>query len=190
MLHPLRTILLLCALAFAPIAQAQHHSSGSHSHSSSHSSKSKAHSSKSKKSAKGDKSVHVNGYYRKDGTYVHGYDRAAPGSASTATSSTLLGGSVKTQPYRKDYIAQNHRPDSSVRIDRHGKIKRSKAEKDAFRRGNPCPSTGKNNGACPGYVVDHINALECGGADAAGNMQWQTAEAAKEKDRTERLCRQ
>ncbi len=26
--------------------------------------------------------VHVNGYYRSDGTYVHAYDRAAPGTAS------------------------------------------------------------------------------------------------------------
>jgi hypothetical protein len=29
-------------------------------------------------------------------------------------------------------------------------------------------------GACPGYVIDHINPLECGGADAPFNMQWQT----------------
>src|SRR5262245_43896564 len=32
------------------------------------------------------KTVHVTGYYRKDGTYVHAYDRAAPGTASRSAS--------------------------------------------------------------------------------------------------------
>jgi hypothetical protein len=40
-----------------------------------------------------------------------------------------------------------------------------------------------------GYVVDHIVPLECGGADAPSNMQWQTVQEAKIKDRTERNCR-
>jgi len=50
---------------------------------------------------------------------------------------------------------------------------------------NPCPSTGKNRGACPGYVVDHIIAIKRGGADHPYNMQWQTVEDAKVKDRWE-----
>ena len=41
----------------------------------------------------------------------------------------------------------------------------------------------------PGYVIDHVKPLECGGADAPSNMQWQTIAAAKAKDRTERACR-
>ncbi|PYT04792.1 MAG: HNH endonuclease, partial [Acidobacteria bacterium] len=57
-----------------------------------------------------------------------------------------------------------------------------------FERQTPCPSTGKTRGACPGYVVDHITALECGGADTSSNMQWQTVADAKAKDRTERSC--
>jgi hypothetical protein len=41
-----------------------------------------------------------------------------------------------------------------------------------------------------GYVVDHIVPLACGGADMPSNMQWQTAVAAKAKDRVERAgCR-
>src|SRR5262249_49175312 len=40
-----------------------------------------------------------------------------------------------------------------------------------------------------GYVVDHIVPLECGGADVPANMQWQTVQEAKIKDRTERNCR-
>jgi len=35
-----------------------------------------------------------------------------------------------------------------------------------------------------GYVVDHIVPIECGGADVPSNMQWQTVQAAKIKDRT------
>jgi len=34
--------------------------------------------------------------------------------------------------------------------------------------------------------VDHIVPLACGGADAPGNMQWQTTQEAKAKDRVER----
>ena len=40
-----------------------------------------------------------------------------------------------------------------------------------------------------GYVVDHIIPLECGGSDTPSNMQWQTVQEAKIKDRTERKCR-
>jgi hypothetical protein len=40
-----------------------------------------------------------------------------------------------------------------------------------------------------GYVVDHIVPLECGGADVClPNMQWQTVQEAKIKDRTERIA--
>lgn len=49
----------------------------------------------------------------------------------------------------------------------------------------PCPSTGKTAGACPGYVVDHVVPLERGAVDDPSNMQWQTLEDAKAKDRVE-----
>lgn len=55
----------------------------------------------------------------------------------------------------------------------------------AFQHANPCPSTGRMTGACPGYIKDHIVALCDGGADAVGNLQWQTIADAKAKDRTE-----
>ena len=77
----------------------------------------------------------------------------------------------------------------SVQRDSQGKIKRSAASKNAFKRKQPCPSTGKSRGACPGYVIDHVKPLECGGADAPSNMQWQTVAAGKAKDKTERYCR-
>lgn len=43
----------------------------------------------------------------------------------------------------------------------------------------------KNEPVCPGYVIDHIKALACGGADAPENMQWQTVAEGKAKDRWE-----
>jgi hypothetical protein len=69
--------------------------------------------------------------------------------------------------------------------DSHGHIKRSPEVKNDFKQSHPCSSTGKSNGACPSYVIDHIKPLERGGADEPSNMQWQTKEAAKLKDRME-----
>src|ERR1700674_2572623 len=65
-----------------------------------------------------------------------------------------------------------------------GRIKRSAAAKDAFER-----KTGYPHGR-PGYVVDHVKPLACGGADDPSNMQWQTIAEGKAKDKTERVgCR-
>lgn len=67
---------------------------------------------------------------------------------------------------------------------------RSAAQRAAFVRENPCPETGQPRGPCPGYVVDHITPLCAGGADKPSNMQWQTVEAGKLKDKEERTrCR-
>ena len=62
---------------------------------------------------------------------------------------------------------------------------RSKAAHDAFMRSHPCPANGHTSGACPGYVVDHIKPLKRGGADIPSNMQWQTIEEGKAKDKWE-----
>lgn len=72
-----------------------------------------------------------------------------------------------------------------VQRDAHGRIARSPEQKAAFERAHPCPSTGRRSGACPGNVVDHVVPLKRGGADRPKNMQWQTKEAAKAKDKTE-----
>lgn len=66
-----------------------------------------------------------------------------------------------------------------------GHIKRSPRARAEFKRAQPCPSTGRSSGGCPGYVIDHIQPLKRGGADRPSNMQWQTVQAAKEKDRRE-----
>lgn len=70
------------------------------------------------------------------------------------------------------------------------KTPRSSSAKTAFKKMQPCPATGSSKGSCPGYVIDHVVPLDCGGADAPENMQWQTVADAKAKDRWERKgCR-
>lgn len=157
-------LLLLCSYAFAR---------GGSSHSSHHST-SHAARTQSAKSHEKSKTIHVREYTRKDGTVVHAHDRRPPGTAGA---------------YQPGHVAEGYAPHASVQRDSHGKIKRSKAARTAFLHQQPCPSTGKTSGRCPGYVVDHVMALECGGADDPSNMQWQAVEAAKAKDKTERLCR-
>lgn len=63
--------------------------------------------------------------------------------------------------------------------DDYGRIVRNPAAKKEFKR-----STGYPAGR-PGYVIDHIVPLKRGGCDDIRNMQWQTIDDAKEKDRWE-----
>jgi hypothetical protein len=69
--------------------------------------------------------------------------------------------------------------------DARGRFIRSTKAKDDFMKAHPCPSTGRQSGACPGYVIDHVVPLKRGGPDDPRNMEWQTVQAAKEKDKTE-----
>ena len=55
-----------------------------------------------------------------------------------------------------------------------------------FKLDNPCPANGRYKGRCEGYVIDHIEALACGGLDTPKNMQWQTVFEAMAKDKWER----
>ena len=63
---------------------------------------------------------------------------------------------------------------------------RSQKAKAIFKYSHPCPATQRTKGSCPGYIIDHINPLACGGADTPENMQWQTKIEAKDKDKWER----
>jgi hypothetical protein len=123
----------------------------------------------------------------------HGASHSSHGSRSHSSSkshASKKSSSTSSHPhYRKNYAVPGYTLHPSVQRDSRGRIKRSAAAKDAFKRQQPCPATGRSTGRCPGYVIDHVRALECGGADAPGNMQWQTTSAAKAKDRTERLCK-
>ena len=55
-----------------------------------------------------------------------------------------------------------------------------------FKRSTPCPGTGRAQKKCPGYVVDHVKPLACGGPDKPENMQYQTVAEGKAKDKWER----
>lgn len=67
---------------------------------------------------------------------------------------------------------------------------RSRALRAEFQRQAPCPANGAKRGACPGWQIDHREALICGGRDELSNLQWLTVEDHKEKTRVEvKLCR-
>jgi hypothetical protein len=79
----------------------------------------------------------------------------------------------------------------TVKRDASGKIVRSTMSRYLFQKTYPCPSTGRATGACPGWNVDHVIPLACGGCDEVGNMQWlpvliKSAPGSLPKDRWER----
>jgi 5-methylcytosine-specific restriction endonuclease McrA len=100
----------------------------------------------------------VREYHRKDGTYVSGYTR-------------------RSRTEQDNY---------SVPRTNNGTTRRSASARSQFLSQTTCPSTGQTGRSCPGYVVDHIKPLACGGADDPSNMQFQTIEDGKAKDKWER----
>ena len=81
---------------------------------------------------------------------------------------------------RKAPKARTTAPTTPASRDTHGRIRRSAAAKHQFETQSGYPH------GRPGYVVDHIVALACGGADVPSNMQWQSVADGKAKDTTER----
>lgn len=55
-----------------------------------------------------------------------------------------------------------------------------------FQKRHPCPSTGQQTGACPGWKRDHVKPLACGGCDSVDNLQWLPDPAWKDKTLWER----
>lgn len=68
---------------------------------------------------------------------------------------------------------------SSAQRDSRGHIKRSSSARHQFMKESGYPD------GRPGYVIDHVVPLKRGGPDTPSNMQWQTKEDAKAKDKWE-----
>ena len=134
----------------------------------------------SQKSSSEPKTVHVKEYTRKDGTTVKAHDRAAPKPKEEAPARVAAPKETRVAA-PKETRHEGTPAVVSVARDETGRIKRSGSARHAFEAQSGYPK------GRPGYVVDHIRPLACGGADAPSNMQWQTVEAAKAKDRVERI---
>ncbi len=85
-----------------------------------------------------------------------------------------------THPTKAGSPHRSRRAKVAVPRTRKGRIARSEEAKRSFMKQSGYPH------GRPGFVVDHIRPLACGGTDAASNMQWQPVTAAKAKDRHER----
>ena len=116
--------------------------------------------------------------FARDGAHHRG-DRAsgACSHSSRSYSHSASGHSRKSYSSTIKHQRSTHSP--GVARDSRGKIKRSATSKREFMK-----ETGYPNGRS-GYVVDHVVPLKRGGADSPSNMQWQTKEAAKAKDKWE-----
>ena len=59
-----------------------------------------------------------------------------------------------------------------VARDDDGSIHRNTSVLREYQKIHPCPSTGRTTGKCPGWSLDHVIPLACGGCDSIENLQW------------------
>jgi hypothetical protein len=72
-----------------------------------------------------------------------------------------------------------------------GTIIRSQSVLRKFQQTYPCPATGAKIGTCPGWAIDHVIPLACGGRDVVYNMQWlpATIKSSSDSDNKDRFER-
>lgn len=56
--------------------------------------------------------------------------------------------------------------------DSDGTISRSTTVLKHYQKIHPCSSTGLTTEKCPGWSLDHVIPLACGGCDSIENLQW------------------
>ena len=66
----------------------------------------------------------------------------------------------------------DYRYTGAVSRDVNGSTLRSPQVIAAFKARWACPSTAAHSGSGPGWAIDHVVPLACGGVDAVWNMQW------------------
>lgn len=66
----------------------------------------------------------------------------------------------------------DYRYQAAVHRNASGSTARSQQVLAAFKKEWACPSTGLHSGTCPGWALDHVIPLDCGGVDAVWNLQW------------------
>src|SRR5438105_4609197 len=100
---------------------------------------------------------------------------ALPQKGSHSSSRSSSSSKTSTTSKSSTKAAKSSLPKSSTVAKRsaNGRIARSALAKQQFMKETGYPKGRK------GYVVDHVVPLECGGADAPSNMQWQTVQEAK-----------
>ena len=99
--------------------------------------------------------------------------------ASSATDTLATGHRSSSGSTHRTEATKRKAPATTPR-DAHGRIQRSAAARHAFAR-----QTGYPHGR-PGYVIDHVIPLACGGLDTPSNLQWQSVAESKAKDKWER----
>lgn len=113
---------------------------------------------------------------------AYGSHSAGSGHSSSSAgyrSSSHYHGGTSWHESTHFHVGHTSRYASGVVRDSRGRILRSEAARREFM-----DQTGYPHGR-QGYVIDHVVPLKEGGADSPSNMQWQTKEEAKAKDRWE-----
>ena len=134
----------------------------------------------SQRSYKPRSSYHSSTYHSRSTSYRSKYHYRQPRSYHSSYSRSKS--SHYYQGSHRSYSSTGHHNRnyaSGVARDSHGRIKRSPKARYDFMKQTGYPHGRK------GYVIDHIKPLKKGGKDDPSNMQWQTKEEAKKKDKWE-----
>lgn len=107
-----------------------------------------------------------------------------------AMADSARGGTLPPSALQVDPLQETRQCGEPVRL-ADGSIRRRSDVLTAYRKAHPCPATGLTTGACPGWALDHIVTLACGGCDAVSNLAWmpnviKSGPGAFPKDRWER----